>query len=318
MTKPLTKIPIKLLFFFVFACLCFSCGEKKIESKVVDNQGDTKQTNNKSTKIVLPDSLVQKILDNKLDTLPVSILQFFSKESASNCLSYKIEQVNLDEEISKEIILFVMYGNLQPNDIYILKKDIKGWQIFDKITISTNVGNLENSFLIDNENKLIITQWLGRGSANGGTFNEFYKMSNDTLAHLLSLTEHEWKVPYYNFDTILLYKKDFNCSEQLQSTYKIVNSKNIVVDYDYYFGLDDEANEVTILSRNFQLSYQLDSITNKFGLMPNQKIGEILVQNNDNISVLDFNFFEAYQKDIESLRKNGTKKQRYYIKYFNH
>lgn len=295
-----------LLCFFAIMCVCFSCEEKNGE-------------NNKSTKIVLSDSLVQKILENKLDTLPLSILQFFSKEPATNCLSYKIEQVNLDNEDTKEIILFVMYGNLQPNDmIYILKKDIKGWQIFDDITIPTQRGSLETSFIIDGKNKLLITQWLGRGSANGGTFNEFYKMSNDTLAHLLSLTEHEWKVPYYNFDTILLYKKDFNCSEQLQSTYKIVNSKNIVVDYDYYFGLDDKANEVTILSRNFQLSYQLDSIKNKFGLMPNQKIGEILVQNNDNISVLDFNFFEAYQKDIESLRKNGTKKQRYYLKYFNH
>jgi hypothetical protein len=43
MTNSLTQIFAKLLFFFVFAYLCFSCGQKKIESKVVDNQGDTEK-----------------------------------------------------------------------------------------------------------------------------------------------------------------------------------------------------------------------------------------------------------------------------------
>jgi hypothetical protein len=86
------------------------------------------------------------------------------------------------------------------------------------------------------------------------------------------------------------------------------------VDYSYYF----EVQDVTLLDKSFRLSYQLDSITNKFELMSNQKIGEILLQNNDNISVLDFDFFEAYHKAIDSLRENGTKKQRYYLKYFNY
>ncbi len=317
MINQLTKISTKLLLFFALAYMCFACRQ----SKNLDNQGDTKNLNNKIAKVILSDSLVQKILENKLDTLPMSILQFFSEEPTSNCLSYKIEQVNLDEEDTNEIILFVMYGNLQPNDIiYILKKDIKRWQIFDEIHIYTQRGNLEKPFLVDNQTKLLITQSLGWGLGYGATFNNFHKMSKDSLTPLLSLVEDEWAMQHHLFDTIISYKENFNCVNGLQGNYQIIDSKNIIVDYNCYFWVKEEEkeeNEVSLLDKNFQLSYQLDSTTNSFELMPNQKVGEKLLQTKDDMFVMGFFFFEAYQKDIEDLRKSGTEKQRYYLKYFN-
>lgn len=250
------------------------------------------------------------------------LLYNFSEYPTSNCLSYKIEQANLDEEDTKEIILFVSYGNLQPNDIiYILKKDVKVWHIFDEIHIITERGIPEKLFIVDNKSKLLITQSLGWGSGYGATFNNFHKMSKDSLIPVLSLVEDEWTMQHHLFDTMISYKENFNCGNSLQGNYKIIDSKNIIVDYNYYFWVKEgekEENEVSLLDKNFQLRYQLDSITNIFELIPNQKVGEKLLQTKDDMSIMGFYFFEAYQKDIDSLRENGTEKQRYYLKYFNH
>lgn len=73
MKTSLSKIYTKLSLFLVCVYLCIACKQ----SKNVDNQGDTKNLNHKIAKVILSDSLVQKILENKSDTLSISILQYY-------------------------------------------------------------------------------------------------------------------------------------------------------------------------------------------------------------------------------------------------
>lgn len=73
MVNQLTKISAKLLLFLTCVYLCVACGQKKIESKIVGNQGDTIKKENNTMQYFL-DSAMFVLNQKNLCEIQVTII----------------------------------------------------------------------------------------------------------------------------------------------------------------------------------------------------------------------------------------------------
>jgi hypothetical protein len=326
MTNSLTQISAKLLFFFVFAYLYFACGQKKNESKVVDNQGDIANLSNKTERIMLSDSIMQLIIANKTDSLKAEQAAFFTQKIGNYSLHYTLQQANLDSTISNEIILFASYTDLDSNDtiyfpdneVYFFRKIETKWQVIGQSSMY-NPMKLDLHHSIDTLHQLVILQNIGRGSGYGAIFNEFYKIQADTLAYLLTIPDKEYSNGiHYQFNETIHKKAGFYTANVLESTYKVINNSNIQVNYHYHFWVEMEHSKekkISLLNTYFTLNYEFDKQQYRFLLLPNQKIGSYVLSNQDDI-VVD-GFADFYTDTLKLLAKTGNKQQKYYLKHFD-
>jgi hypothetical protein len=311
------------LVIFIFIGFFFACGQKKVESKAVNKQGDKSMLSTEIKEPILSDSIMQLIITNKTDSLKAEQASLFTQKAGKYNLQYTLQEVNLDSTSNKEVVLFATYNDLDKNDtiyfpdeeVFIFRKVKTAWKLIDAERVS-NPRNHTLQHTIDTLHQLLLLQSVGTGSGYGAIFNEFYKIQADTLAHLLTIPQEEFSSGiHYHFAEIILSKEDFDTGNILESTYQVINNNNIQVNCHYDFWVEKANKRISLLNTSFKLNYQLDKQKDEFLLLPNQKIGNYSLSNQGDIDI--DNFVNIYTDTLKLLAKNGNKHQKYYLKYFD-
>lgn len=318
--KTNNKVLLCLLLMFCF----FACQKKDGESAISNNQHDKPTLKTEIKETILPDSIIQWLITNKTDSLKAEQAALFTQKIGKYKLQYTLQQANLDSTSNKEIILFATYRDLDGNDtiyfpdeeVFIFRKIKTAWKLIDAESIY-NPRNHTLQHTIDTLQQLLLLQSVGRGSGYGAVFNEFYKIQADTLAHLLTIPQEEYSMMiHYQFNEVLHSK--VGIANDLESTYQVRDNNNIQVNYQYHFWVElgqKEDKNIDLLRTSFTLNYQFDKQQYRFLLLPNQRIGNYLLTNQDDIYI--DSFADYYSDTLKLLAKNGNKHQKYYLKYFD-
>lgn len=127
MINLLTKTSTKLLLFLICAYLCTACGEKKIESKVIGNQGDTIKKENNT---------MQYFLDSAMFVLNQN------KSLQDTSYHHYITQVNVVSQNDDRFAFFSINGEaiendsvIPPNTLYIACFQADKWILKDSIVL---------------------------------------------------------------------------------------------------------------------------------------------------------------------------------------